>query len=204
MRKRRRSHANGGYDFVRPGDVRYTDPVQWTARALPSVVVITDAVTDLTDPRFRLSYPALEHARTIGQSDHILRRAASAFRLHLHGNADPPAVLLPLDRLFDVRAMAALRLWRALAGRNPGANPAALPPARRKRLIAALRALDGRLAGASYRELAIVLLQLEDMTDAAWQTDERRGQIIRLAKLGMMLMTSGYRDLLLYPYRRRR
>jgi hypothetical protein len=142
-------------------------------------------------------------ARTGSEPDAILRLGSSAFRVHMHGAADPPAVLLPFDKLFDIRAAAALRLWRAIARRNPGRNPAALSPQRRKRLIEALRALDGRLAGASYRELATVLLNIEDMAEAAWQTDERRGQIIRLAQLGTSLMRGGYRDLLLFPYRRR-
>ena len=55
------------------------------------------------------------------------------------------AVLLPFDGLFEVRVAAALRLWRAVNGRRPGPNPAALSEARRNRLILALRALDGRL-----------------------------------------------------------
>ena len=180
-----------------------SDTVRWTARALPSVVVIVDAMSDLTDPRLQLSYPALDTARASGEREHILRRGASAFQIHCHTNAGAPAVMLPLDKLFDVRAAAAQRLWRMLAGKNPGPNPAALPSQRRNRLVCALRALDGRLSGASYRDLAVVLLKLEEMTDAAWQTDARRGQVIRLAQLGTSLMTGGYRELLLYPYRRR-
>jgi len=41
------------------------------------------------------------------------------------------------------------------------------------------------------------------MADAVWQSHELRGQVIRLAKLGTDLMQGGYRNLLLYPYRRR-
>jgi hypothetical protein len=196
-------HAIGGCDFVRAKDVRAIEAVHWTARALPSVVVLVSAGADLLDPRFKLTFPALPSAREDGPSEHILQRGPSTFRIHVGAKADPPAVLLPLDKLFDVRAMAAVRLWRVLQGRNPGPNPAALSPQRRKRLILTLRALDGRLAGASYREIARAMLQVEDMPDAAWQTDERRAQVIRLAQLGANLMSSGYRDLLLYPYRRR-
>lgn len=188
---------------MRRGDVRGTEPVQWTARALPSIVVVTSTDTELLDPRFRLAFPALAGTRSDDEPYKILRRGPSAFRIHMREAVDPPAVLLPLDKLFDIRVGAALRLWRSLRGRNPGPNPAALSLQRRRRLILALRALDGRLAGASYRELAIILLKLEDMSDATWQTDERRGQVIRLAQLGASLMTDGYRDLLLYPYRRR-
>ena len=60
-----------------------------------------------------------------------------------------------------------------------------------------------RLENASYREIATVLFNLPDMPDAVWQSHELSGQIIRLAKLGADLMQGGYRNLLLYPYRRR-
>ena len=194
---------NGGCDVTRPSELVSADAVRWTARALPSVVVITDMLSALTDPRFQLTYPALDNARLSGEPDQIMRRGGSAARFHYHGNGGPPAVLLPLDKLFDVRAVAAKRLWRMLAGKTLGPNPAALSSQKRNRLVQALRALDGRLSSASYRELAVELFQLEAMSDAAWQTDARRGQIIRLAQLGTSLMTGGYRELLLYPYRRR-
>lgn len=188
---------------MRPDQASVIEPVWWTARALPSVLILASADDSILDPRFRLAFPARGTVRLDDAPEAILRRGASAFRVHQHGTADPPAILLPLDKLFNVRTMAALRLWRTMAGRKPGPNPAALSPHQRKRLILALRALDGRFAGASYREIATVLLQVEDMPDAEWQTDERRGQVIRLVRMGTMLMTSGYRNLLLYPYRRR-
>ena len=194
---------NGGCDVTRPSELVSGDTVRWTARALPSVLVVTDMLSDLTNPRFQLAYPALDSARVSGEPDRILCQRGYSFRIHLHGNGGPPAVLLPLDRLFDVRAAAAQRLWRMLASRNPGPNPAALSAQKRNRLVQALRALDGRLSGASYRELAVALFALEEMTDAAWQTEARRGQVIRLTQLGTSLMTGGYRDLLLYPYRQR-
>lgn len=203
MPRKRHLRANGGCDFVASGNFLHGDPVHWTTRDLPSVVVLTESDKDVLDQRFRLAFPALSKTRRSGEPDAILRRGPSAFRVHFHGNANPPAVLLPFDKLFDVRADAALRLWRLLAGRNPGPNRAALTLYRRKRLIEALRALDGRLAGAKYRQIAIVLLSLEDMTDAAWQTHDKRGKAIRLARLGFSLMQGGYRRLLLHPYRRK-
>ena len=193
---------NGGCDVTRPSELVSADAVRWTARALPSVVVITNMLSALTESRFQLTYPALDATRASGEPDHIVRRGGFASRFHRLDNGGPPAVLLPLDKLFDVRAAAARRLWRMLAGKNPGLNPAALSLQKRDRLVQALRALDGRLSGVSYRELATALFKLEEMTDAAWQTDARRGQIIRLAQLGTSLMTGGYRELLLYPYRR--
>ena len=115
---------------------------------------------------------------------------------------EPSAVLLPLDQFFESRATAAIRLWRGLAGRNPGPNPSALPKARRDRLILALRALDGRLADATYREIASALFEDAGVSDRGWKSHDLRDRTIRLVRFGLGMMRSGYRRLLLYPYRR--
>ncbi len=112
-------------------------------------------------------------------------------------------MVLPLDQLFEVRATAAIRLCRSLSGRSPGRNPAELPPARRERLILALRALDGRLEKASYRDIAEALFGSSRMPERGWKTHDLRDRTVRLARLGFSLMHGGYRRLLLYPYRRR-
>ena len=124
------------------------------------------------------------------------------FRVHVdEAGIEPPAVLLPLDQFFENRATAAIRLWRGLAGRNPGPNPAALPKTRRDRLILALRALDGRLADATYREIASVLFGEAGVSDRGWKSHDLRDRTIRLVRFGLGMMRSGYRRLLLYPFR---
>jgi hypothetical protein len=66
----------------------------------------------------------------------------------------------------------------------------------RARLVLKLRALDTRLAGETYREIARVLSagsrRLEDRT---WKSHDLRSWIIRLVKDGERLMRAGYRDL---------
>ncbi len=116
---------------------------------------------------------------------------------------EPVAVLLPLDQLFDIRATAALRLWRALTGRKPGPDPGMLTPERRNRLILALRALDGRLERATYPEIAAVLFETEPISKRDWISHELRDQTGRIVRLGFSMMRGGYRRLLLHPYRRR-
>lgn len=114
-----------------------------------------------------------------------------------------PAVVLPLDRLFEIRARTAVRLWRALSGVAPGADPAALSQQRQARLLEALRALDARQDGASYREIADVLFGRRPITSSSWKTHSLRDRIIRIVRLGETLMRCDYRRLLLHPYRRR-
>jgi len=114
-------------------------------------------------------------------------------------------VILPLDAFFSLRLASAQRLWRVLSGHPPGPDPQRLTPQRRARLVLALRALDGRLADASYREIAEGLFgPLQLRRDADWASHDVRDRTIRLARLGADLMRGGYRRLLLYPHRRQR
>src|SRR6185437_7929240 len=152
----------------------------------------------------QLASVALEPSTAAEGAERLIERCGATLRVHLK-DADPPlAVLLPLDELFESRAAAALRLWRGLTGRDPGHNPAALSAPRRNRLILALRALDGRLEAASYREIAGALFGIGRLPERGWKSHDLRDRTIRLVRLGIDMMQGGYRLLLLHPYRRRR
>jgi hypothetical protein len=180
------SRLLGGFDFE-AGDA----PLSWTPQALPTVIGVTATPPRLAGPSPRADARALPGAMG-------LRVAPS-----LDGAAD--AALLPFDEHFPIRAAAALRVWRALVGRKPGPDPQALTAQRRNRLILALRALDGRRAHASYRQLAEVLFgPLRLRGDADWNSHDVRDRTIRLARLGFELAQGGYRRLLLHPNRRLR
>lgn len=135
----------------------------------------------------------------------LIQRRGTVFHLHIleAPGEHAPCVVLPLDELFEVRAAAAIRLWHGLTGRSVGRNPAELPAARRERLALALRALDGRLDKASYRDIAEALFSSSRMPDRGWKTHDIRDRTVRLARLGFSLMQGGYRRLLLYPFRGR-
>jgi hypothetical protein len=106
------------------------------------------------------------------------------------------AVELPLDADFDVRSQAAHRLWSALGKRAAGPPCPALPSQRRQRLTLAIRALDGRTEGNSYRVIAEVLFGKDRIPDRAWKTHDLRNRTIRLVQSGLALMHGGYRALL--------
>lgn len=130
---------------------------------------------------------------------------AAGLRVELPSTDSADAALLPFDPLFPIRVAAALRVWRALSGSRPGADPQALPAPRRVRLVLALRALDGHLNGASYRQITEGLFgPLPLRGDADWNSHDQRDRTIRLVRLGRKLMRGGYRRLLLYPFRRLR
>ena len=168
------------------------------------MIALTGLPTDLGGPSFQLSPLPLGSSVAADGPEHLVAHRGTVFRVHLNdAGIEPSAVLLPLDQFFESRATAAIRLWRGLAGRNPGPNPAALPKTRRDRLILALRALDGRLADATYREIASVLFGEAGLSDRGWKSHDLRDRTIRLVRFGLGMMRSGYRRLLLYPYRRR-
>jgi hypothetical protein len=105
------------------------------------------------------------------------------------------------DPDFEIRTHAARRLWRTLNGLAPGPSYHDLTPQRRKRLVMALRALDGRTEGNTYRTIAAVLFGENSIPERAWKTHDLRNRTIRLVQTGVALMRGGYRDLL-HPSRR--
>ena len=113
-------------------------------------------------------------------------------------------VEFPLDRDFEFRADAGRRLWRGLNGRPQGAPPHATSAHRRRRIARALRASDAKRDGATYREIAEVLLPAQRIPARDWGTHEVRNLIIRLVKTGFALVQGGYRALLRPPYRNKR
>ena len=202
--RRTNSRGAGGYDFEIGLGAMKANEVRWTVEALPTVVQITTAPAGAADPKFQMPAETLRPLRFPKAGEHIVNMREQAFRVCGPGIADetPLAVLLPLDCLFDIRANAALRLWRTLSGRNPESNPAHLSPNRRIRLILALRVLDGRRARASYHQIAEAVLLVRDLKGSVWKSHDVRDRTIRLARYGQKLMNVDYRLLLLHPYRR--
>ena len=112
------------------------------------------------------------------------------------------AAELPFDPDFEIRAHSSHRLWRAINGRPPGPPFHQLSAQRRERLALALRALDGRMDGASYRAIAEVLFGRKRIPERAWKTHGLRSRPIRLVQAGLALMRVGYRALLRPPHRK--
>ncbi|WP_244563262.1 DUF2285 domain-containing protein [Bradyrhizobium lablabi] len=115
---------------------------------------------------------------------------------------EPPAIgtnyvaELPFDSDFDARAYAARRLWRAINGRTLGPGFHELSKQRRERLSAAIRALDARNSGGTYRSIAEALFSKKHIPDRPWKTHDLRNRTIRLVQSGLALMRGGYRELL--------
>jgi len=112
----------------------------------------------------------------------------------------PLGILLPLDDDWPIRIAAADNLRRALIDRT--ADPP-LSRQRRERLKRALRCVDARRAGASYRDVAAVYFGARRLSAEPWKTSSLKAQIVRLAAYGQSMIDRGYRDLLRLAPRRR-
>jgi hypothetical protein len=177
--------------------------VTWTLAARPSTIVIDHCDPALTDPKFASEYPALSALAEL-QGEQLVHDKGTAVPVFLAAKrVGAPCVLLPLDRYFDIRARQAVRVWRVLSGHSPGADPGALTRHRRTLLVTQLRALDGKLEGASHAEIAEFLFAKPRMSAAAWKSHDLRYRTDDAVHRGLDLMRGEYRQLLLHPYRRK-
>jgi hypothetical protein len=130
----------------------------------------------------------------------IIRNQDGDLRLLLHRRAQsrPLAIMLPLDDDLPIRARTALQLWVRVKSRAPGRGqePLALTRQQRDRLVLMLRALDGHLSDASYREIAEDLFGATRLQHEVWKTSSLRDRTIRLVRSSIAFMRSGYRKLL--------
>lgn len=112
----------------------------------------------------------------------------------------PLAAIIPLDKDFTTRVTSLVRFHRRLFGHASGPPPRGwtLSPYRQARLAMILRALDLRLSGATYRQIAEALGREDDAKLAAteWKMSAARSFVIRLVRDGIALMNGDYRKLL--------
>ena len=120
------------------------------------------------------------------------------------GAAEFNAIVLPLDAAFETRLDAARQFWRALTGRPPSPAYGALPKQTKTRHILNLRAHDARRAGATYREIAEVLLSRDPIAPRDWRDHHLRHKVRATLRRADRLVAGGYRDLLFYPHSRSR
>jgi hypothetical protein len=175
------------------------EPVFWNPDDFASVITLKPAPT---------GWGAASTSLTDWPKDIILRDADDGLHVLVrHENTShqmmvidplplphPLVALIPLDPTAPQRAGAVACFWQAIRPKRP------LKPRhrllRRRRLIAILRALDGRLSGESYRAIAEALFGPRRVAAYPWKTSPARDSVIRLTRSGLSIMGGGYRNLL--------
>lgn len=170
---------------------------------MPHAVILVPAPDSFTGARQSDRYNRSPGVIVIQAPDGrhvVLHDRHGAHRLWLRGvrPGAPVAALVPLDDDVLLRVSGLLRLRRRLDGRPAGHVPRAwtITVRLRQRVVSMVRALDGHLAGASYREIGQALYGPDAAAGTGWKTSSRRGQTIRLVKDGLATMEGGYRKLL--------
>jgi hypothetical protein len=105
------------------------------------------------------------------------------------------AAVVPLDADGFDRIDAIERLLRALLARSV-ARDTRLTPQQKLRQRQMLQATDGRMNGASIREIAAVLFGVERVAAEHWPTSTLRVTTSVLVSDGMAMIAGGYRSLL--------
>jgi hypothetical protein len=202
------SARSGGCDFAVHPDIQAdTAPLVWLPHLDLAAVILAPAPELFTDARnIGALTPTFERHAPDGAYWLVHDDDGRVVTVLIGGvnAATPAAVVIPLNADVTVRADAALQLWRRVTGHPRTRPPNRLMPQRRQRLVLVLRALDGHLAGETYRVIAQVLFgEVRLPTGKAWKTHDLRDRTIRLVRTGIDLMRGGYLDLLRYPRRRR-
>jgi len=204
------SGSIGGWFFAADPERSFLEQtIFWAPEAVPTIVPVRPALLAGSHTHVRLDLNELNESQ--------FRQGADGWHavLHLRGVehriwlkeapiiAAAYTVELPFDRDFEFRVGAGMRLWRGLNGWPQGAPPHAISAHRRRRIALALRASDAQTDGATYYEIAEVMLPAQRISKRDWGTHEVRDQIKRLVKTGLALVQGGYRALLRPPSRKR-
>jgi len=132
----------------------------------------------------------------------VLTTQEATFSLSLHGGTAAiirPALHIPLDPLFRRRTNEAMRFSSVALGFSlPTRHPRRITQTRHRWLLLRLHAYDLRLAGASQRQIASLLLDPAAMTmpDGVWGDSALRAMARALRDEGSALVHGGYVTLL--------
>ena len=108
---------------------------------------------------------------------------------------DQLAALIPFDSdVFD-RIDALTRMARIRIGRPPPRDTR-MTTEQRRRFRLKLRAADGHMNGASYREIAIAIYGAARVDTEPWRTSPLRDAVIAFVEGGLALIDGGYLQLL--------
>ncbi|MBO6756380.1 MAG: DUF2285 domain-containing protein [Roseibium sp.] len=185
----------GGCDFPVDPDIAAPDaPVFWRPDFAPAVVNLVAKLPD-----FGLQTASIAKHFTERRTDEhgqpwaLLPDGAVLVATSGALDARSVGVLIPLDDHWPIRVAAAERLRLRLIERT--ADPP-ITPQRRERLKRALRCIDGRRDGATYRAIATAFFGARRVAEEPWKTSSLKAQIARLAAYGRTLIARGHEDLL--------
>jgi hypothetical protein len=174
-------------------------PVFWHPEELASVIILAPAPARVGLEAFVVDNWLKRFPSHHGEDGtHVLLKDAGI--RHQILLTTPPkdgmarVALIPLDPGTPQRARATHKFWDYAARDHP--RPRFVGASQLDRLEIALRALDLRQSGASYRTIAEGLFGPKPKDITPWKTAAVRDTVIRLVRTGLFMMRGGYRRLL--------
>jgi hypothetical protein len=198
---RRISPGTGGYTVaVDPALPAEQANVIWRPEQLPDAVLLSNAPNGFQQTkalRRSILSKAVASTKAADGVHALLPWGQQVWQLNKDTEA-PSAIVIPLDDDFLLRIAAAIRFNRMIAGEcgQASAEDTRLTAQHRRRLIQMLRALDGRLSDATYREIASYIFGPDPARETGWKTHPVRAQTIRLVKDAIKIVNRGYLKLL--------
>lgn len=182
--------GTGGYPVPAEPDIpAWIEPALWAPEFYPGVTIIVEAPVGF-DAR-RLPVIFLEAMNTEQQgAQHkafALRQDGNTYRVQIRDARarDRAAVVIPLDGGEELRIAEVRRFIRYLSGMPvpPLSRTLGLPLYRARFIADAICAYAGRRAGASHRDIGVVLdPSVRHMNARQWDTSSQRGRVGRLLR----------------------
>ncbi|WP_317135208.1 DUF2285 domain-containing protein [Nguyenibacter vanlangensis] len=196
---------DGGCAFVHDPTVAVTPGLNpWLPEVAPSVVLLEAAPVGFGIAQ-GISGPFVETRDASGRGPTRVLDISDETGTVSVRSSDPqaferPAILLPLDTMFELRLDIALRIVRRARGQAVKLLPTALrlTPLQRARLIQLLHAFDIRDAGGGPREVAAEVLSSDQarLPSVEWKDSHARRRANRLIHDATVLVERGYLKLL--------
>lgn len=187
----------GGCDFAaRPGLSALDQDVVWSPSCDSAVLLLTRR-PDFLPPASALSAEPFAIGRDAPEGAYASFSEHDIRVLFLSGTVpvDQLAALVPFDSdIFD-RIDALTRMARISLGRSPPRDTR-MTREQRRRFRFKLRAADGHMNGASYREIAIAIYGAARIDTEPWKTSPLRDAVIAFVEGGLSLIHGGYLQLL--------
>lgn len=197
-RSRAKTNAVGGCDFAaRPSLTSIAQSVFWSPVAISSVLTLMPAPEHLSSV-MHPGLPIFDSAQDGPEGKYVIfdGKTRSEILLFPNGNYSPSLVaLIPIDAELLSRTEALTRFWRVLNGRKPPPDTR-VTQQQRRRLRLMIRATDGRMHGASYREIACAIYGEARVASDPWKTSPLRDSVIDLVGGGTAMVAGGYLNLL--------
>jgi len=181
------------------------DPIIWLPELSPGTLILEPAPDGfehfLSVGLARLGSIAADRADGDGR-ELVVVDGGGQINLRLSDDraAERPAVLLPADGFFELRAEVASRFVRRLRGQPVALLPAALrlTPARKRRLVQLLHAFDVHDAGGGPRDVAEIVLRSDQakLPSVEWKDSHARRKANRLIHDAIVLVDRDYLKLL--------